>query len=166
MICNKCEKNQATTHIHSMLNGKVNDMWLCPECAAEIGYKNIFSDMTADFSSFLGNFLGDGLPARTSGSRCKSCGASFTDIARTGKVGCANCYQTFYDELLPSIEKMHGNTKHAGKVPSGAGRIAKTANQLEKLKRQLLNAIDRQEFEAAAKLRDQIQELEAGEQNG
>lgn len=160
MICDKCKKNQATTHVHTVVNGKQSEVWLCTECAHTVGYDNIFGGMASDFSSFLGNFLGDGLPARTSGSRCKNCGASFADIARLGKVGCANCYDVFYDELLPSIKKMHGNTKHMGKTASCAGAQVKTANRVEKLKAELLSAIKEQDFENAAKLRDQIKSLE------
>lgn len=165
MLCDKCKKNQANTHLKTMVNGKVDDMWLCQDCAAELDYPNIFSNLTTDFSSFLGNFLGDGLPARTSASRCKECGASFADIARSGKVGCAHCYQTFYDELLPSIQKMHGNIEHTGKIAETASPQMKIANKIETAKKELSKAIAEQDFETAAKLRDKIKEMEAGESN-
>ena len=165
MICEICVKNQASTHIKSMVNGKYTEMWLCPHCAKSKGWGNLFSHTATDFSSFLGSFLGDGLPSRTSASRCKKCGSSFADIARSGKVGCAECYSNFYEELLPSIQKIHGNLQHTGKVSVSAGVDVKLARQIEKSRLELATAVKEQNFELAAKLRDKIKELEAGENN-
>lgn len=165
MICELCGKNQATTHIKSMVNGKYAEMWLCPHCAKSKGWGNIFSQTATDFSSFLGSFFGDGLPSRTSASRCKTCGSSFADIARSGKVGCADCYINFYDELLPSIQKIHGNIHHSGKVSVNAGANIKLAREIEKSRQELATAVKEQNFELAAKLRDKIKELEAGDNN-
>lgn len=127
-----------------------------------MGYGNIFEDMAFDFSSFLGNFLGNGLPPRTSATRCKGCGAAFADIAKTGKVGCAQCYETFFDDLLPSIRRIHGNTRHTGKLAGSAGKELRVVNELEQARQELHDAIEKQEFEKAAKLRDRIKELEGG----
>lgn len=165
MLCEKCGKNQATTHIKSMVNGKYTEMWLCPECSKEMGVGNMFTHTATDFSSFLGSFFGDGLPSRTSATRCKTCGTSFADIARSGKVGCADCYTNFYDELLPSIQKIHGNIQHTGKTASGASAKVKIAREIEKTKQELAQAIKEQNFELAAQLRDKINEME-GENNG
>ena len=86
---------------------------------------------------------------------------TFDDIAKSGKVGCANCYDIFYDELLPSIQRIHGKTVHIGKLAKSAGSEVKMKSTLAKLKEELTTAIKEQEFEKAAKLRDQIKELEA-----
>lgn len=166
MICELCGKHQATTHVKSMVNGEYTEMWLCPECAKSKGLGNIFTHTATDFSSFLGSFFGEGLPSRTSATRCKSCGSSFADIARSGKVGCAECYTNFYDELLPSIQKIHGNIQHTGKVASNAGAEVKVAREIEKTRLELAKAIKEQNFELAAKLRDKINEMEEGKNNG
>lgn len=165
MICDVCKKNQATSHVRSVVNGELTEMWLCSNCAKEMGYNSFFGDMASDFSSFLGSFLGDGLPSRTSATRCTKCGSSFAEIARSGKVGCPQCYTEFYNELLPSIRKIHGNTEHTGKTASMAGPKAQIAGKLEKTKEELAKAVKAQNFELAAKLRDEIKELEAGEEN-
>lgn len=165
MICELCGKNQASTHVKSMVNGKYTEMWLCPHCAKAKGLGNMFAQTATDFSSFLGSFFGDGLPSRTSATRCKSCGSSFADIARSGRVGCAECYSNFYDELLPSIQKIHGNIRHTGKVAANAGADVKIAREIENTRQQLAQAVKEQNFELAAKLRDRINEME-GEQNG
>ena len=161
MLCQICQKKQATTHIKSILNGEVTEYDLCPECAKKMGYGNIFADMNSDFSSLLGSFFGMGKEQVLPNSkRCSTCGSSFSDIARRGKVGCADCYSVFYEKLLPTIRRIHGNTEHIGKTAESAGEQNRIQNQVENLKSQLQKAIDNQEFEKAAELRDRIKELE------
>lgn len=166
MICELCKNHQASTHIKSMVNGEYSELWLCADCASKKGYGNFFAQTGTDFSSFLGNFFGDGLPSRTSASRCKRCGSSFADIARSGKVGCSECYSEFYDDLLPSIQKIHGNIQHTGKVAANASADVKIARKIEKTRQELAIAVKNQNFELAAQLRDKINEMEAGEANG
>lgn len=162
MLCQVCQKKQATTHIKSVVNGEVTQYNLCADCAKKMGYGNIFSDFNSDFSSLLGSIFGTGqqqvLP---DGKRCPTCGSSFSDIARSGKVGCAQCYDVFYDRLLPTIRRIHGNTEHTGKSAIAADEKTKAQNELESLKQQLSAAIEAQEFEKAAQLRDKIKELES-----
>lgn len=165
MLCQECNKNQATTHIKTIINGELKEYMLCSECAQKMGYGNLFSGFGLNLDSFLGSLLGENaareIPANV--VRCKRCGSSFTDIAKSGKVGCADCYTTFYDRMIPSIQRIHGNTTHAGKVPSSAGEEVKRKNRLEKARTELAQAIQSQEFEKAAELRDLIKELEMNE---
>ena len=170
MICQSCGKNQATTHIKTIVNGELKEYMLCPECAQKMGYAPFFGGMGLNLENFLGSFLGENGSFAGAQSqqavRCKKCGSSFADIARSGKMGCAECYTTFYDKLLPSIQRIHGNTAHCGKVVGSAGLRAKRASELEMLRSQLNEAVRQQEFEQAARLRDQIKELEGGQENG
>lgn len=102
----------------------------------------------------------DGFGASKSRKRCQCCGSSFEDIAKTGKVGCAECYDVFYEELLPSIQRIHGRTAHTGKLAHSAGTEVKVRNEIAKYRAELEKAIKDQEFEKAAELRDRIKELE------
>ena len=68
----------------------------------------------------------------------------------------------FYEELLPSIQKIHGNIQHRGKVPTGASAEVKRKRDIEKTKRELEQAIKDENFELAVKLRDKIKEMEGG----
>ena len=95
MKCQKCGKNQATTHIKTVTNGEYAQYELCSQCAKEMGYTNIFSDMENEFSSLLGSFFGNALPARSQATRCETCGSTYNEIAKSGHVGCANCYDIF-----------------------------------------------------------------------
>ncbi|MBR4073628.1 MAG: hypothetical protein IKK24_06770, partial [Clostridia bacterium] len=119
MLCEKCGKNNATTHIKTIVNGVVKEKNLCGYCAAMEGYKGIgHNSLSEMLSSVFGDVLNTASPKAT--VRCDCCGASFSDIAETGKVGCSECYKTFYSELLPYLKRVHGSTKHAGKVPNKA----------------------------------------------
>ena len=114
--------------------------------------------------------LGRGNP-----KRCPKCGASFEEIAESGKIGCAECYNVFRDRLMPTIHRIRGAAKHKGKVPgSNALRIVEPAGKIavveeptpiEKKRAELKEAIEKQDFEHAAELRDEIKEMEKGDGN-
>lgn len=166
MLCQKCKKNEANTHVKSVVNGEYEEFMLCSECAKEMGYTNLWGDMNSDFNSILGSFFSNALPARSETTRCKTCGATYHDIAKSGQVGCANCYELFLSELMPSIRRIHGNTTHCGKRPNTLESKPLDKNKVNevsevgKLKKELKRAIEEQNFEFAAKLRDKIKEME------
>lgn len=175
MLCNKCKKREATTHVKSVVNGKYEEYMLCSTCANELGYNNMWGDFTSDFSSILGSFFSNALPERTATTRCPVCGSTFHDISQSSKVGCAKCYELFYSDLMPSIKRIHSNTTHNGKRPPKIAQLKlpekdKSAvdngesdinnNDIEKLRLDLENAVKEQNFELAAKLRDKIKEME------
>ena len=168
MKCQKCGNNNANTHIKTIVNGEFNEYDLCSECAKKKGYTNIFSDIDSEFSGFLGSFFGNALPARSQATHCDFCGSTYSDIVKTGQVGCANCYEVFESLLLPSIRKIHGNTTHCGKNSTSNQKLVikkqeeKTDKEkLSDLKAELDKAISEQNFEYAAELRDKIKEMEA-----
>lgn len=166
MKCQHCGKNEATTHVKRNINGEVSEYMLCRECAEQMGYGSLFSDFHTDFGSLLGSFFGNALPARTGASRCPTCGSTMSDIARSGLVGCADCYDVFYSELLPTIRNVHGNTRHSGKRPvieytENKEESQPAADPLDKLRAELDRAVSEQNFERAAQLRDEIKEREA-----
>lgn len=166
MKCQRCGSNNANTHIKTIINGELKEYDLCSECAHKMGYTSVFSEMENDFSGFLGSFFGNVLPARTQATRCEFCGSTYSEIAKTGHVGCANCYELFADQLYPSIRRIHGNTTHCGKNSVAAKSAEKPAEETKEskinaLKKQLDEAISEQNFERAAELRDEIKRLEA-----
>ncbi len=173
MLCQHCQKNEATTVVKTMINGKYAEYRLCPACAHELGYDAMFPDFSADFGGLLSSFFSNALPAISGATHCQSCGSTLNDIRRTGKVGCADCYDTFFSELMPTIRNVHGNTEHKGKRP---GAIEYTVNEepssdtaskkqdkdktLQALRDELKQAIESENFERAAQLRDRIKGLE------
>lgn len=164
MLCQKCKVNEANTHVKSVVNGHYEEYMLCHECAKSMGYTNMMSDFHSDFDSILGSFFSNALPERSQTVRCKVCSSTYHDIQKSGQVGCANCYEVFLSDLMPSIRRIHGNTTHCGKKPcdvvNNTEEKVETADELSKLKAELKNAIDEQNFELAAELRDKIKEME------
>lgn len=168
MICQSCGKKPATTHIKTIVNGKLTQYHLCSDCAQTKGYSNLLSDWGFHFGDLMGGLIGGGASGQEI-QRCKTCGSSFEEITKTGKLGCADCYRTFHRQLVPVIQRIHGTTGHKGKVPGGSAlRITDTNHQmmpveetpLEEKKRLLKQAVDAQDYEQAAVLRDEIKEME------
>lgn len=161
MLCEKCGKNMATTHVKRTVNGKTTEYHLCADCAMKQGFSGMLSGLELD--DFWGSLFAQPSARPVADTvRCEGCGKSFRQIAESGRAGCPSCYTTFYTQLLPSIQRIHGKTGHVGKVPACAGEPAKQKRELEDLKQQLQQAIANQEYEKCAKLRDRIRELEGG----
>lgn len=165
MLCDRCHQREATTHYKQILNGHLQEYHLCSACAAEMGLG--FGGFGMDFGGFpqmFGSLFGSGLvgSSQAAAQRCPVCGMSADDIAQTGRVGCAHCYETFLPRLMPSIQKIHGRTGHVGRVPRSAGRQLGQRREREELERKLKDAVNREAFEEAAALRDQLKRLQEG----
>ena len=163
--CDKCGAENANTHVKTIINGEFREYDLCSACAHKLGYSDPFADMESEFSHMLGSFFGNVLPARSQSTRCEFCGSTYAEIANTGQVGCAHCYELFADRLNPSIVRIHGNAAHCGKHSKAAAQAreehAETKEEkLRRLQSQLDEAIKQQEFERAAELRDEIKGME------
>ncbi len=163
MFCQNCESNKATNHIHTVVNGVVTDMYLCSECAKSIN-KSFQSD---DMFGLLSSFLKSTVEPTAKKITCECCGCSFGDISKTGKVGCGNCYKTFIKQLEPALVRLHGRTNHLGKRNANMNNAESKINteknddlgEVEKLKRELKTAIEKEEYEKAAVLRDEIKKI-------
>ena len=150
MVCQNCGKNLATTHIKQIVNGELTECHLCASCAAQMGYGNIFGGFGLSMDNLIGSFLGDKVTRKEKEGdvqRCSCCGSSFEDIVSSGKVGCSECYSVFRDRLIPSIQRIHPR--------------AQIKSRLEEARKALTQAIEKQEFERAAQLRDEIRNLES-----
>lgn len=163
MLCENCKKNQATTYFKQTVNGKTSEIFLCSECAAKAGFS-----APAPSSLGMGDFLLDLLGGRTVQAEkkiCPVCGISEREVLDRGRVGCGHCYDEFSGRLAPFIKKVHGNKIHVGKRPKNLSpkAAAKTDDTLEGLKKQLQNAIQTENFEEAAVLRDRIKKLDGGD---
>ena len=167
MLCQNCGKYEATTHVKRIINGESAEAHLCSDCAKALGYNDVFGGFGNTFGDLLGSFFGEpqvgAISSRT--LRCEKCGNTFNDIVNSGKIGCADCYTTFYDKLLPSLQRIHGKTRHEGKNPTIIKAEATNIkiNPVEDLENELKQAIEEQNFEKAAQLRDKINELKEGQ---
>ncbi|MBO5852815.1 MAG: UvrB/UvrC motif-containing protein [Clostridia bacterium] len=160
MLCQKCGQNMATTHIKTVIGGKVTEQNLCGYCAAKKGYTG-FAD--GSISGLLSSMLGQVMKSDNGvfEQACSCCGSTFADIAETGKVGCAECYKTFETELLPYLKRIHGSINHTGKTPGSTELVVtEFIDKVSHLKRKLANLVAEEKYEEAAKIRDEIKELE------
>lgn len=163
MKCQKCGKHEASIYITETINGVKSEAYLCNLCADSDKSYSSYSPFDADFGSFFQSVLGmsDSYQKSTfNNSVCPICKSSLSDIQKSGRIGCSECYSTFRGQLLRLLKEIHGSNLHSGKVPKRLGQGRKKANKLEELKDELSRAVLDQNFEKAAELRDRIREIE------
>ncbi|MBQ3482985.1 MAG: UvrB/UvrC motif-containing protein [Clostridia bacterium] len=162
MKCEKCNQNEATVFYKESVNGKVRSLHLCAACAAEQQSAHpFFSPSYPD--NLLGELFGlaaHGKPHRDEARRCPDCGATWSDLLRDGKACCPKCYTAFADLLEPTVRQLHGNVTHAGRAPAARRAVREKESRLTELKRQLQEAVAAENYEQAAKLRDEIRGME------
>lgn len=164
MLCQICQKRVANTHFTQTINNKKVEMYLCEQCSKEKGKLNFGFPLGINdfFSGFMNLGQTDSLnKTQMEKAACKKCGTSFEEFKKSGKLGCRSCYDTFSDKLAPLIKRIHGNAAHNGKVPHKLSETIRTSREIEKLKIELNKAIQREEYEKAAQLRDRIKSIEA-----
>ena len=160
MVCNICGQTEATIHLTEILNNQMVEVHLCESCAEQKGadFQSHF-----DFNKLLASLgdLGAELkPERVSKLFCEECGMTYEEFGRTGRLGCANCYQAFEKLLLPLVKRVQRDVRHVGKVPQKAPAETRRAFELRELHERLRKSVQAETFEEAAKIRDQIQALE------
>lgn len=160
MKCQNCEKREAVVDYTQIIDGNKLHLHLCDKCANEmkIGMDFMF-DMDDVFSTFF-----NGMPALEKAEilKCKTCGSTYEDFKNTGKLGCANCYITFKNELDNVLKRLHGSNRNVKSNRNlGETKVVETTkNRIDDLKDQLKECIKNEEYEKAAKLRDEIKSLE------
>ena len=160
MLCQVCGKNEATVEFTEIVNEEVKQLHLCDECAKE---KGVEMEQHFGIADFLAGMSDLGVKSRGDDItiKCKKCSMSFEDFQKIGRFGCGDCYIAFRKNLIPLLKRIHGSTRHAGKTLSEAGRPdGRERSEIQELRRRLHEAVDAEEFEEAAKLRDKIRELE------
>lgn len=177
MLCQQCKQNPATTHIKRSVNGVTTELHLCAACAKEQGLSPLFGGMAMDMNNFWGNLFSEPSAAALRSTKvCNGCGSTFAQIAHSGKVGCPACYDTFFDRLQPTIERIHGKATHVGKRPTDTRLTVTKAEEdapkeptkeekIKDLQQQLEACIKAQEYEKCAALRDEIRALSEGEED-
>ncbi len=155
--------NPAVVHWTQVVNNKSSTQYLCKACAAA---KGISTDPPADLdvSDFLAQIAPKGSPPPSDPSEsCTFCGLTFDGFRNDGRLGCSHCFTTFDASMRRLLERIHGSSRHVGKVylpPDPAA--ADVDRRLHGLRRSLTRAIEAENFERAALLRDEIREHEPG----
>jgi len=92
---------------------------------------------------------------------CQKCGMSYDEFQKVGKLGCSGCYETFGNRLKPILKRLHGSVEHSGKVPVKISKTLRTSKEIEELKGLLSKAVQNEEYEKAAEIRDRIKAIES-----
>ncbi len=157
MLCEQCKQNQATIHFTQVINGERTEMNLCAECAHAQGAFSL-----QDVSSLLSGLL-EGMPSRAAqdeGLRCSRCGLSYRQFSQSGVLGCAQCYRDFRKQLSPVLQRIHGRLQHEGHIPAGMGESLQIKRQIDQKRGEMQSAIEQENFERAAALRDELRTLQ------
>ena len=160
MLCEICSKNEATVHYTEIVNDKMTEMHLCEDCAREKGAIIKPHFPLADLLAGLTDFNVPLTVEKGKAEKCPRCGLTYADFRKVGRLGCSRCYYTFKDSLSSLLKRVHGSNEHMGKVPASVGGEVEGEYTLKKLREELHRAVQREEFEEAAKLRDRIREME------
>ncbi len=171
MLCNRCKKREARIYYTEFTKGQKKEEYLCEECAAQYtSFQGNGQNLGGFLSSILSSYYGEQLESQekeTEDINCPVCGMSLEQFTKAGKAGCSNCYKVFGKSLEKVVKQMQGADTHKGKRPGNlAAQMEKTLDtisQVEKLGILLQEAIEKEEFEEAARLRDEIRALKKEE---
>jgi len=167
MLCQDCQKEEPTVHLTQIINNKKVVLDLCKSCAETRGFQSPFENTAFPLADIVTGMMGFGKSIDKTkmgkkaemSNRCPSCGLSFSDLGKVGRFGCGQCYATFNVELSDLLRKIHGSSEHRGKFPVGTADSMKPIKKERKLRDDLKKAIEVEDFEKAANLRDKINEL-------
>ncbi|MCG3196499.1 MAG: UvrB/UvrC motif-containing protein [Candidatus Omnitrophica bacterium] len=164
-ICQVCQQKVAKIHITQIHQGQVHEFHICQECARENNVSG--PEMKPVFTP---EFLGGGIPGEEAArpgaveevKTCPSCGQTYRGFRESGRLGCCRCYDTFAEELEPLLRKVQGGVRHIGKTPrrESVPEPRDSTPRIEAMREKLRLAVSEEDFETAARLRDEIRNLE------
>jgi len=160
MKCDLCDK-KATVHLTEIVDDQMTELHLCEDCARD---KSVQMEQQFGLADLLAGLTDFGKQVKNVDEvkvQCPSCGMTYDDFRKFGRLGCSDCYEAFKDNLGPLLKKIHGSNQHLGKAPSTTPpKVKEKINHMQELKKKLQQAIAGEDFELAAEIRDQIRTLE------
>ena len=177
MLCDRCQKRDAKILYTEIINGAKKEQHLCEECATDytsfqMEKPLMNSDLTLGdlLSTLLDNYTVDKKKTGETNPtvNCDKCGTSYEEFVQKGRFGCSHCYESFHDQLGKTFKGIQGADIHTGKRPKGlvtavTDRVLKDFTESEKMALKLQEAIEKEEFEEAARLRDLIKQMKKEE---
>ncbi len=167
MLCQDCTKREAQVHLTQIVNNEKMTLHLCKDCAAARGFHSPLDNMPFPLAELLSGWA-QNLPATSSKEdlllKCPVCGLTFEKFTRQGRFGCGDCYKTFRNRLEPIMRKIHGASMHRGKTPvispeEEKSEMTSSIKEEERLDQELKKAIESEDFERAAEIRDKLKTL-------
>lgn len=159
MLCELCQEHEAAVHLTQVIDGDAKKIHLCQQCAAQSGL-NIDSAL-----SLTDVLFGMGAPDEEDAGgpekTCRACHMRRADFRKTSRLGCPSCYETFAEELNPVLTGMHHGPAHTGKFPQGTACTPADSRAVAELQSRLERAVENEQYEEAARLRDLIRKVRA-----
>jgi protein arginine kinase activator len=157
MLCDICHKNIATVHLTEIINDKVVEMHICQNCT-KIKTQELKDNLT--IPELLTGLMNTGESQKKEVTlKCPSCGLTYADFKKKARLGCGRCYSVFKVQILPLLKKIHGSLNYSGKSAVKAQQNY-SSGSARQLRARLERAIKLEEYEEAARLRDEIKKLE------
>jgi protein arginine kinase activator len=161
MLCCICKEREATVHLTQIAGDKMQKVDLCEECAKTKGVNDPTGFSLADLLLGLGASQEIEQAAGGAEIKCSRCGFTQADFKKAGRLGCPDCYHTFGEGLDSLLKSMHKGTRHVGKVPESLRQTRDLSDRLKALQKKLTKAVEDENFEQAALLRDEIKQMSA-----
>jgi protein arginine kinase activator len=164
MLCEKCGKKAATVAFTDIQDGQLTQYRLCKDCAQSMGISESASCGEFAISNLLSGMLDEVSATEDADAKsvCGTCGMEYSDFKDTGRLGCPDCYESFSASLRHLLRRIHGSNQHEGKVPVSEMKAVAGKREVRRLKDLLQKAVEAEEFERAAEIRDQLREMETG----
>jgi protein arginine kinase activator len=160
MLCNECGEREGVVKVTKMENNSVTLEHLCEKCAAARGIETTVSMEKHPLSDFLSGAQAQ-MGANADSARCAFCSTTLREFRSSGRLGCMHCYGTFEQSLRELLRKIHGNSRHSGRrYEPPAATFLEGASTLLELRERLRRAVETEQFELAASIRDKIKGLE------
>lgn len=163
MKCEICGEHDAIIHIQQIIGNDKLDFHLCEDCAKKKGISKGKEKLELSLPELLAGLIDLKDFEEDSGGEkktCPNCGTSRDDFKKSGKIGCVECYNTFNKDIVRMLRKLSGTSRHKGKYPSRLKSYKSFLIDREILKQKLEEAVKREDYEAAATIRDKILRLE------
>ena len=162
MLCDICAKNPATVHLTEIVDDQMSELHLCEECARKKSSQMESQFGLSDLLAGLADFEKPSEEKEMVALKCPNCGLTYKDFKKVGRFGCGECYVTFRKFLAPLLKRIHGSGTHCGKCPVKVttAKSSKKKPDVQELRCRLQKAIEMEAYEEAAKIRDQIKELQ------
>ena len=169
MKCEICGARKAVIHIQQVIGKERVDLHLCEECALERGIGGGIGEsdhLELSISNMLNGLVDIRDMKEKKNAVCPQCGSNWDSIRKREKIGCAECYSTFSREIHFLLEKMCAQPSHKVKLPKGLKTYKTFLIDVVKLKEGLKDALKREDYEKAARIRDRIRDLEKTSEDG
>ena len=175
MLCQKCHKKTASVFISSIINGQETRIYLCDDCVKDyplfnFNFQNPFSikdvmdklkiDEDTSIDQEKDNLLQIDNDSKEEDIICPNCYSTYNEYRQTGKLGCSRCYEVFEEQLKPILKNIYGYEEYIGKIPKKDNSHIYISKEIRILKEDLNRAVEQEEYEKAAGIRDKIKELE------